>query len=579
MDQLLFVWIEEFRNLKNVGFNFSNKFKIEYKNDSNEIDVVFLDGNNAIEVKNEIHYFKEKDYYLDDFFKDEEKKYSNISQINAIIGQNSSGKSNLIDFILTAISKGNRDRLRNNYLLIFKQENQLKFFGKTKGNSLNKSVINNNNSKIQNEDVDKLWESMFYSNVADNKEYIFEGSSVHNCSFSRMSELQSNKISFVQSNYFHEVWHRLNTEDSPERKVKFGFNPVAFFRTEKESNIDYKLRGILKRYRKAIFDESGSNINRLHYSLVINLFSFLYEDSKVFSDFLDEFELEDDIAEPIADLNPKLIKFLTDHKLGSSLIDENDLSKYLDLIKKISFNKIDLGKKDDKYGKNIVLEFNDVFNELINDYIHLFNIDGLFSHDWSELSSGLKAYINLFSQLFDVSEKIKSKNVLICIDEGDLYLHPEWQKNFLNDLIWYISLIFKEKNVQLILTSHSPFLISDLPKENVILIDKKGKPDRQLNEKSSFGANIHQLYNNQFFLKNGAIGEFAKYKISKLLEQISDTKKIDVDKTTNLIKMIGEPVIRIRLEEVLKNKVQFLENEILIEWHQAQIDALKSKIE
>ncbi|WP_322969416.1 AAA family ATPase [Faecalibacter sp. LW9] len=575
--ELLFVWIEEFRSLKNVGFNFSNKFDIEYISDSNEIIVNFINGENAIELKDGIHYFKEKEYYLDDFFSNENNNFSNISQINAIIGQNSSGKSNLIDFILTAISKGNRDRLRKNYILVFKYNEQLFFYGKTKGNSLSKSFLNNNNSIVKTIDVDKVWEAMFYSNVADNKEHIFEGSSVFNYSFSKMSELQSNKISFVHSDLFNKVWERLNTEGSPERKVKFGFNPIAFFKTEKESILDNKLKGILKRYRKAIFDESGSNINRFHYGLVVNLFCFLYKENMLFKSFLDQIKLEDDIAEPIAELNPKLIEFLKKYKLEVSIINEEQLNKYLNLIDKISSNKIDLGKKDDKYGKNIVLEFNDVFKELLNDYIDLFNIEGLFSHDWSELSSGLKAYINLFSQLFDLSKVIKSKNILICIDEGDLYLHPEWQKNFLNDLMWYMNLIFIDKNIQLILTSHSPFLISDLPKENVVLLEKDGKPNRQLEEKSSFGANIHQLYNNQFFLKNGAIGEFAKNKIEKILDYIDKSEQIDVDKTAKLIQMIGEPVIRIRLEELLKNKIKNLDKENLIKWHQAQIDKLKNK--
>ena len=171
----------------------------------------------------------------------------------------------------------------------------------------------------------------------------------------------------------------------------------------------------------------------------------------------------------------------------------------------------------------------------------------------------------MFSQLFDLSNKVtnhNNENILICIDEGDLYLHPEWQKNFLNDLFWFLEQIFTNTNIQLPLTSHSPFLISDLPKENVILLHKDCKPDRQLNQSSSFGANIHQLYNKQFFLTNGAIGEFARIKILNILSELKNVDKESIGKYEKLISMIGEPLLRIRLEEELRDRLRLWEQNL-----------------
>lgn len=42
-------------------------------------------------------------------------------------------------------------------------------------------------------------------------------------------------------------------------------------------------------------------------------------------------------------------------------------------------------------------------------------------------------------------------NILLLIDEIDLYCHPSWQQKLLNHLIREVKFIFKEKNVQIIL--------------------------------------------------------------------------------------------------------------------------------
>ena len=53
-------------------------------------------------------------------------------------------------------------------------------------------------------------------------------------------------------------------------------------------------------------------------------------------------------------------------------------------------------------------------------------------------------------------------------------MHPHWQSQIINSLIGYFSMIFKnndelkQRNIQIILTSNSPFVVSDLPSTNII---------------------------------------------------------------------------------------------------------------
>lgn len=91
----------------------------------------------------------------------------------------------------------------------------------------------------------------------------------------------------------------------------------------------------------------------------------------------------------------------------------------------------------------------------------------------NQLSDGYKSTISLIAdiayrmanlnpQLMD--ETIKSTPGIILIDEIDLHLHPEWQHRILGDL----QNIFPE--VQFIVSTHAPAVISSVRSENLIIL-------------------------------------------------------------------------------------------------------------
>ncbi|PED94922.1 hypothetical protein CON90_10335 [Bacillus toyonensis] len=173
---------------------------------------------------------------------------------------------------------------------------------------------------------------------------------------------------------------------------------------------------------------------------------------------------------------------------------------------------------------------------------------------WGNISSGEKALLNVFSRFYSLYEKPLSKNLLILIDEGDIYFHPQWQKRFVRDILTFLTNIFKGKNIQIILTSHSPFVISDLPPNNVILLGQKSDKDIEpINEgKPTFAANFHTLFADSFFIKGGLIGDYAKDKINETIRLLKDGEK-NPEFTTyakNFINLIGEPVIREKLTQM-----------------------------
>lgn len=160
------------------------------------------------------------------------------------------------------------------------------------------------------------------------------------------------------------------------------------------------------------------------------------------------------------------------------------------------------------------------------------------------------------------NNQFDGKTIIILLDEPDLQLHPEWQQKFISLLLNLLYSYFPKVNFQIIMTTHSPILLSDIPRTNVIFVDKK--PDgackvcERIDFKETFASNIHTLYNNSFFLDGIPIGEFAKQKIESLHNQI-DSGAIDSHTLDDIYK-IGEPIIRNILLQEYDNKRKTLSN-------------------
>ena len=128
------------------------------------------------------------------------------------------------------------------------------------------------------------------------------------------------------------------------------------------------------------------------------------------------------------------------------------------------------------------------------------------------------------------------KSRLILLDEPDNTLHPNWQKEYINLLV---TLLKDKKDIHIIITSHSPFLLSDLPIQNVIFLEKDEKIGNCVNvtEKmkdfNTFGANIHTLLSHGFFMKDGLMGEFAKDKIQSIIKYHKEISEKELTKKEN----------------------------------------------
>lgn len=183
-----------------------------------------------------------------------------------------------------------------------------------------------------------------------------------------------------------------------------------------------------------------------------------------------------------------------------------------------------------------------------------------------KMSSGERALLNIMSRIcfasqiedFMPGKGIRwNTNILLLIDEIDLYLHPEWQRKIIRDLISSLRRQFKTHYFQIILTSHSPIVLSDIPVENCIFLKKRsnGTVCQEMRDIQTFGANIYTLYRDAFFLSNDklAMGEFAQKKISQWIDEI-ESGQLPEEKANKVIELIGEPLIRRKVEKMVRQQ-------------------------
>lgn len=149
-------------------------------------------------------------------------------------------------------------------------------------------------------------------------------------------------------------------------------------------------------------------------------------------------------------------------------------------------------------------------------------------HSVETLSSGEQQMINalntiqyhlanLASAHHANDNRVRYRNITILFDEIELYFHPDFQRKLVSDLVHAIKNLKLDgiKNLHIILSTHSPFILSDISATHVLRLDN-GNPVTSVEEKT-FGANIHDMLANDFFLRDGFMGSFAQKKIDELI--------------------------------------------------------------
>jgi hypothetical protein len=283
-----------------------------------------------------------------------------------------------------------------------------------------------------------------------------------------------------------------------------------------------------------------------------------------FESFLNFNNIQLSVAELTNDLKDRL------QKLEISKFPEEDLqisfhkkeAVFEELIdfESFIFPFIESGRSS---GNSILFDpSNPVMDDMLNRYFSSSLNFKFVAFKWPKLSAGEESLIAFFSRLHSISRESRVDNLLLLIDEGDLYFHPEWQRKYMFFLLKYLSSSYIHfTNIQLLITTHSPFIVSDLPSDCVIFLDRSNddkvsviSPEKMGTK--TFGGNLHTLYSKAFFLGSSTISEFALQKIRNDVMKAIENPAIDLneDLLQKIINEIGEPVLKSALLERLNNR-------------------------
>lgn len=167
----------------------------------------------------------------------------------------------------------------------------------------------------------------------------------------------------------------------------------------------------------------------------------------------------------------------------------------------------------------------------------------------------------------DQSSTVPAQNAVIMLDEAEVAFHPEWQRIYFEQFLNFVKKNISRSgtHVQIIIATHSPIMLSDIPRQNTLLLKKDGAgkmiPKKSEECKETFAANIFSLYQNSFFIDDTGIGAFAKNRLEDIVKAIhkNNQKKTKVNDTELMecsdkelmkyIETVGDVYLRAKLKQ------------------------------
>ena len=150
--------------------------------------------------------------------------------------------------------------------------------------------------------------------------------------------------------------------------------------------------------------------------------------------------------------------------------------------------------------------------------------------------------------------RIKYKNINLIFDELEVCLHPEYQCKFIYRLVEMLKALRKDdKSVyfNVMIITHSPFVLSDIPLKQVLFLEDGKQKDKRL---KTFGGNVGEMLYDSFFM-DGTIGKFAEEKIKDIVKRIYNGEILKDDAEAKIVfDCIGDPVLKTLACEVRKKK-------------------------
>lgn len=173
-------------------------------------------------------------------------------------------------------------------------------------------------------------------------------------------------------------------------------------------------------------------------------------------------------------------------------------------------------------------------------------------NDTKVLTKSLSDGEHQFLHTIGLALLYKKTKSLFLLDEPETHFNPAWRAKYISTL----KKCFKDDKVspEVLITSHSPFIVSDSKPDNVLIFekDKKNKVTCKRANFNTFGASINKI-TIQIFEKSETIGDVAKSKLEEFKQRVKN--KDDIDRLIDEIEhTLGDSVEKILLLKELFDK-------------------------
>lgn len=596
---LLYFWFDSYscENLKD-GYNFSSKYKFNF----NENDGL-------------IYYYNES--YIENFYA------NNIFDIMAIVGENGSGKTSLLNDLMFILSEiiNSEELITKKYVIVFEDQNNkiivlsnFDFINKNKNVLSIKKSMQDYRQYIKNFEKYKI---VYFHNAMSLNDYSIKrygyiedfslcGSmrkiSKHNAEM-HYTPINADPIVQYYNNKLEKIISFIISENNIEAKTLLLGDGMGCFDFPTPTKVKITFADNIYTYKyikdeiyklshdadlsenysqpKENFNNNGHNfidkvneyfkskntikskisenliLNALRWILVLQTQSsykieyckLIFSKSDIlFHNFHDEHEVISNVTSYFQAIKTELKK--TNNWYANSIDDFYEFSSWLydkDLSDEFIFNN----SKD----RMILMQ--------LYKYYAKTNLPYPYLHFDFGLSTGEFNFLNLFSDLHSLKEgiiknitttgSIECPHILLIFDEADLYLHPKWQQQYIKRIIGFLKERLSQYDFQILISTHSPIMLSDFPKDNVIYL-----PEQSVNLQT-FGNNIHSLFLNSFFLhETGTMGAFAESKINGLVSYINNYNQLSQDNGEDILKTIhkiGDNYIQDKILQLYHSKI------------------------
>ena len=170
---------------------------------------------------------------------------------------------------------------------------------------------------------------------------------------------------------------------------------------------------------------------------------------------------------------------------------------------------------------------------------------------YEELSDGEHQFLHVIGAMI----LIDSDGVLFLLDEPETHFNPEWRSKFVSILNECMDTKDKRREQEVVLTTHSPFIVSDCKPEKVFRFYRDSKT-RKVNfeqpDFNTYGASINkitsQLFKKKETISNLVLDEF------KAIKKKFDNDKLTKEEASVELERFGESIEKMLMKQHFEKK-------------------------